>query len=81
MNGNISQEGITADLVCMNRVGIGGAQNFDANLKTLQIDDKRIPHMSDESAEIFKFALAESDKYNLELAIAASPGWSETGGP
>ena len=30
MNGNISKDGIKADLEWMKRVGIGGFQNFDA---------------------------------------------------
>lgn len=32
MNGNITKEGIQKDLEWMNRVGIGGFQNFDASL-------------------------------------------------
>ncbi len=32
MNGNVTKEGITADLEAMARVGIGGAQMFDAGL-------------------------------------------------
>ena len=34
MNGNITKEGITADLDWMQRVGIGGLQNFDIDLYT-----------------------------------------------
>jgi hypothetical protein len=37
MNGNITKEGITKDLEWMNRVGIGGFQNFDASLFTPQV--------------------------------------------
>ena len=33
MNGNITQEGIKADLEWMKRTGIGGFQNFDAALE------------------------------------------------
>ena len=32
MNGNITKEGIQKDLDWMQRTGIGGFQNFDANL-------------------------------------------------
>jgi hypothetical protein len=32
MSGNITKDGIKADLEWMKRVGIGGFQNFDANL-------------------------------------------------
>ena len=40
MNGNVTKEGIKADLEWMNRVGIGGFQNFDASLGTPQIVQK-----------------------------------------
>src|SRR5580765_4673121 len=42
MNGNITKEGIKADLEWMKRVGIGGFQNFDAGLNTPQIVEKRL---------------------------------------
>ena len=40
MNGNITKEGIKLDLEWMNRVGIGGFQNFDASLTTPKLVDK-----------------------------------------
>lgn len=81
MNGNISKDGIAKDLAWMKRVGIGGLQNFDANLRTPQIVDKRLIYMDDGWKDAFRFTAAEADRLGLELAIAASPGWSETGGP
>lgn len=36
MNGNVTKEGITADLEWMKRVGIAGMQMFDGNLGTPQ---------------------------------------------
>ena len=81
MNGNISEDGIAKDLDWMQRIGIGGLQNFDANLQTPQIVDKRLVYMDPNWKKAFKFAANEADKRGLELAIAASPGWSETGGP
>lgn len=81
MNGNVTKEGIEADLAWMNKVGIGGVQNFDAQLMTPQVVDTPVSYMTDEWADMFRFALSEADKYDFEFAIAASPGWSETGGP
>jgi alpha-L-rhamnosidase len=81
MNGNITEDGIAKDMDWMQRVGIGGLQNFDANLQTPQIVDKRLVYMDDGWKKAFKFTAAEAEKRGLELAIAASPGWSETGGP
>ncbi len=81
MNGNISKDGIAKDLAWMKRVGIGGLQNFDANLQTPQIVDKRLVYMTPEWKDAFRFAATEADRLGLEMTIAASPGWSETGGP
>lgn len=81
MNGNITKDGIAKDLAWMSRVGIGGMQNFDASLGTPQIVDKRLVYMTPEWKDAFKFAASEAQRLDLELAIAASPGWSETGGP
>lgn len=81
MNGNISKDGIAKDFAWMKRVGIGGVQNFDANLDTPQVVDKRLVYMHPEWKEAFRFAVNEADRLGLEFAIASSPGWSETGGP
>lgn len=81
MNGNITKDGIAKDLAWMKAVGIGGAQTFDANLQTPQVVEKRLAYMSPEWKDAFRFAASEADRLGLELAIASSPGWSETGGP
>ena len=81
MNGNITKEGIRADLEWMHRVGIGGFQNFDAALNTPQIVDKRLVYMTPEWKEAFLFTTQLADSLGLEMAIAGSPGWSESGGP
>ncbi|MET0269398.1 MAG: glycosyl hydrolase, partial [Sphingomonas sp.] len=81
MNGNISREGIARDLAWMKRIGIGGAQTFDAALDTPRIVDRRLVYMTPAWKDAFRFAAAEADRLGLELAIASSPGWSETGGP
>ena len=81
MNGNISKDGIKADLEWMKRVGIGGFQNFDAALATPQIVDKRLVYMTPEWKDAFRYAVTLADQLGLEMAIAGSPGWSESGGP
>lgn len=81
MNGNITQEGIDKDLAWMKRIGIAGLQNFDANISTPQIVDRRLVYMTPEWQEAFRFTAQKAAELDLELAIAASPGWSETGGP
>jgi alpha-L-rhamnosidase len=81
MSGNITQEGIALDMEWMKRVGLGGMQNFDASLNTPQVVEKRLVYMTPEWKDAFLFATKKADSLGLELAIAGSPGWSETGGP
>jgi hypothetical protein len=81
MSGNITEEGIGLDMEWMKRVGLGGMQNFDAALNTPQVVEKRLVYMTPEWKEAFLFATKKADDLGLELAIAGSPGWSETGGP
>ena len=81
MNGNVTWEGAKADMDWMKRVGIGGLQSFDAGQATPQVVDQRLPYMSPGWKDVFRSTAAYADKLDLELGIAASPGWSETGGP
>jgi hypothetical protein len=81
MNGNITKDGIKLDEEWMHRVGIGGFQNFDAQLGTPQVVDKRLAYMTPEWKDAFKYAITLGDQLDMEMAIAGSPGWSESGGP
>lgn len=81
MNGNITKDGIAKDLLWMNRVGIGGFMNFDASLGTPQIVKKRLTYMTPEWIDAFQYTTKLADSLHLEMAIAGSPGWSESGGP
>src|SRR6516225_11886174 len=81
MNGNITKDGIRKDLEWMHRVGIGGFQNFDASLLTPQIVEKRLTYMTPDWQDAFRFTTRLADSLKLEMAIAGSPGWSESGGP
>lgn len=81
MNGNITKEGIRSDLEWMKRIGIAGFQNFDAALATPQIVENRLVYMTPEWKDAFLFTTKLADSLELEMAIAGSPGWSESGGP
>jgi hypothetical protein len=81
LNGNVTEDGIVKDLEWMKRIGLGGVQHFDASLMTPQIVDKRLAYMTPDWKHAFRLAASTADRLGLELAIAGSPGWSETGGP
>lgn len=81
MSGNVSKEGITADLEWMHRVGIGGMQMFDGDLGVARYVDKPVIWMTPEWRDAFRHAGAEASRLGLEMSMAASGGWSETAGP
>ena len=81
LNGNITTDGIRKDMEWMKRVGVGGLQNVEASLATPRIVDKRLVYMSPDWKDAFHYAAEEAEHLDLELAVASSPGWSETGGP
>ncbi len=81
MNGNIAPEGIKLDLEWMHRVGIGGVTIFEGAIATPQVVPQRLIYMTPEWKQAFSYAVTTARGLGLEVAIASSPGWSETGGP
>ena len=66
VSGNISREGITADLEAMKAIGLAGAQIFTVD----QSDVKGpVAFMSPEWRRLVHHALAEGDRLGLEMAM------------
>ncbi|HWV12524.1 MAG TPA: glycosyl hydrolase [Sphingobium sp.] len=80
-SGQISKEGIDADLAWMQRIGLGGYQAFDVDVGAPRVIEAPLAYMSPAWKDAFKHAVDGSIARNLEIGIAGSPGWSETGGP
>lgn len=78
MNGNISKEGITADLEYMKRVCYGGAMMFNTGVG---IPCGNINYASSKWEEMTMHAVKEAERLGLELYLQNSPGYSGTGGP
>ncbi len=78
MNGNVSREGITADLEAMKQIGLGGAQIFNVSEG---IPDGPIAYNTPEWRGLVKFAASEAQRLGLELCIHNCAGWSSSGGP
>src|SRR6185312_3081334 len=78
MNGNVTKEGITADLEAMQRVGIGGAQIFNASEG---IPPGPVKFNSPAWHEMFAFAVKEANRLGLQLCVHNCAGWSSSGGP
>jgi len=81
MNGNIAEDGIKLDLDWMHSAGIGGVTIFEGAISTPQVVPKRLIFMTPEWKQAFNYAVTTARKLGMEVAIASSPGWSETGGP
>lgn len=81
MDGNVTEAGIVKDLEWMDRIGVGGVQNFDGSLHTPQIVAERVPFGGEGWRSALGRAVELAQAKDLEFTIASSPGWSETGGP
>ena len=81
MNGNIATEGIKLDLNWMHSVGVGGVTIFEGAIATPQVVPHRLIYMTPEWKQAFNYAVTTAKSLGMEVAIASSPGWSETGGP
>jgi hypothetical protein len=78
MNGNISREGITADLEAMADIGLGGANLFNVSC---DIPEGPIDYLSPEWLGLVHHAASEAKRLKLELGIKNCAGWSTSGGP
>jgi len=78
LDGNITREGITADLEAMERVGIGGALLMDV---TQDIPAGPVRFGSQQWREMFRHTVAEAQRLGLKISMNNAPGWSGSGGP
>jgi alpha-L-rhamnosidase len=78
LNGNITREGITADLEAMRRVGVGG-------VLIMEVDQGAPKGPADfgkaQWRELFKFMLSEAKRLGLEVNMNNDAGWCGSGGP
>ena len=81
MYGNVDPAGLRKDLLWMDRAGIGGFHYFDAGLATPSVVNPRVQYMSDRWGKALHTALELADSLGMTTSVAASPGWSLTGGP
>ncbi|MEN6308854.1 MAG: glycosyl hydrolase [Anaerohalosphaeraceae bacterium] len=83
LNGNVSKQAITRDLEEMKAKGFSGALIFDAG-GAEQRGNQQVPegpmYMSDAWRELFKHAIREADRLDLELSLSIQSGWN-LGGP
>ncbi len=85
MNGNVSREGITADLEAFKRVGMGGTEQFliggaDSGVPAT-LDNSSVVFMGEKWWGLEHFAEEESARLGLEFGTHNCAGWSSSGGP
>jgi hypothetical protein len=78
LNGNISREGITADLEAMKRVGIGGVLIMETDQGT---PVGPVPFGSSEWRSLFKHVVSEAGRLGIEVNMNDDAGWCGSGGP
>ena len=78
MDGNVSREGITADLESMHRAGLGGVILMEVDVG---IPRGPVKFMSPEWRGMFGHAVREAGRLGLQITLNAGPGWTGSGGP
>ena len=83
MNGNVTREGITADLEAMAEGGIGGALIYNLAGPHHKCDTPAGPaaYLSPLWLDLIKHTASEADRLGIELYMHNCAGWATTGGP
>jgi hypothetical protein len=77
-DGNLSREGITADLQAMHDAGIGGVIIMEVDVG---IPRGPVAFMSLQWCELFRHAVEEAERLEMQITLNAGPGWTGSGGP
>jgi len=78
MDGNLTRDGITADLESMRAAGLGGVVICEVNVG---VPRGPVEFMSPEWRRLFKHVVLEAERLGLEVTLNAGPGWTGSGGP
>jgi len=82
MNGNVTRQGITADLEAMAESGIGGAWIFNmGSSHGCNMPTGPVEYMSDEWLDLVKFSVSEAQRLGIQLGVENCAGWATMGGP
>jgi len=78
LEGNITREGIRADLAGMKEAGIGGLLFMDGDVGNPPGPER---FMSESWKDLFVFMVEEAARLGLEINLNNAPGWAGSGGP
>ena len=78
MDGNLSREGMTADLESMKKAGIGYVLFLEVNVG---VPRGKVDFLSDKWQELYKHAVREAERLGIRVILGSGPGWAGSGGP
>jgi len=78
MDGNLSREGMTADLESMKEVGLGNLIFLEVNVG---VPRGPVDFMSDQWQGLFAHAVHEAERLGIDITLGSGPGWTGSGGP
>ncbi|WP_343518582.1 glycosyl hydrolase [Sphingomonas sp.] len=78
MNGNVTKEGIDADLQAMRDIGIGGVLMFDGSS---DVPKGPVDYLSPQWLDLMTHMMGKADELGLKVGLHNAPGWSSSGGP
>ena len=81
IGGNISREGIDADLQAIADAGISGVQWFHGSGGMWPGTTRHLTQLTPEWEEMVSYVGRKADSLGLRLTIQTCPGWSMAGGP
>lgn len=78
MDGNMTPEGMTADLESMKAAGIGNVLFLEVNIG---VPRGPVDFMSDAWQTHFVQMARQAERLGIEITVGSGPGWTGTGGP
>lgn len=78
MNGNVTQQGIDADLDAIAKAGLGGVLVFDGSD---DVPKGPVDYLSPQWLGLMTHMMGKADNLGLQVGMHNAPGWSSSGGP
>jgi hypothetical protein len=78
MNGNVTREGIDADLAAIRAAGLGGVLAFDGSS---DIPKGPVDYLSPKWLDLMTHMMKRGEELGLTVGMQNAPGWSSSGGP
>ncbi|AYO77411.1 glycosyl hydrolase [Sphingobium yanoikuyae] len=78
MNGNVTQQGIDADLDAIAKAGLGGVLVFDGSD---DVPKGPVDYLSPQWLGLMTHMMGKAGSLGLQVGMHNAPGWSSSGGP